>query len=158
MYLRTYLGAYICIHIYIYALGSRAPTPPPWYPPPPACGLNRVYLAAGCVCVCVGRTPRASCQIDPIWCSSVSGPRELNNLNNLNPGGSPIFKLFNWGRELNNLNSLNNLNNLNPGEGVRGEARGRELNNLNTGEPPGFKLFNSRGGSRTPPPGPSPRI
>ena len=82
--------------------------------------------------------------------------RELNNLNNLNPGGSPIFKLFNWGRELNNLN---NLNNLNPGGGgLGGEARGRELNNLNTGEHPGFKLFNSRGGSRTPPPGPSPRI
>ena len=50
------------------------------------CGLNRVYLAAGCVCV--GRTPRASCQIDPIWCSSVSGPRELNNLN---PGASPYL-------------------------------------------------------------------
>ena len=59
-------------------------------------------------------TPRASCQIDPIWCSSVSGPRELNNLN---PGGSPIFKLFIWGRELNNLN---NLNNLNPGGGSGG--------------------------------------
>ena len=55
-------------------------------PPPPECGLNRVYLAAGCVCA--GRTPRASCQIDPIWCSSVSGPRELNNLN---PGASPYL-------------------------------------------------------------------
>ena len=40
------------------------------------------------MCVCVGRTPRASCQIDPIWCSSVSGPRELNNLN---PGASPYL-------------------------------------------------------------------
>ena len=60
-----------------------APPPPS---PPPECGLNRVYLAAGCVCG--GRTPRASCQIDPIWCSSVSGPRELNNLN---PGASPYL-------------------------------------------------------------------
>ena len=132
MYVFTYVSGRVYMYTYIY-ICSRVPGPhpPPMVsPPPPACGLNRVYLAAGCVCV--GRTPRASCQIDPIWCSSVSGPRELNNLNNLNPGGSPIFKLFNWGRELNNLN---------PGEGVRGEARGRELNNLNnlnTGEPPGF--------------------
>ena len=26
---------YVCIYIYTYALGSRAPTPPPWYPRPP---------------------------------------------------------------------------------------------------------------------------
>ena len=54
----------------IYDPGSRFADPPP-----PSVALNRVYLAAGCVCV--GRTPRASCQIDPIWCSSVSGPREI---------------------------------------------------------------------------------
>ena len=76
--------------VYIYSLragpaarASSQLTPPP---PPPECGLNWVYLAAGCVCV--GRTPRASCQIDPIWCSSVSGPRELNNLN---PRASPYL-------------------------------------------------------------------
>ena len=76
------------------------------------CGLNRVYLAAGCVCV--GRNPETSCQIDTIWCSSVPGPREVNNLN---PEASAIFKLSNSRPELNNLN---NLNILNRGEGFRG--------------------------------------
>ena len=68
------------------------------------------------VCVLAGLHAPAA-KIDPIWCSSVSGPRELNNLN---PGASPYLNYFNWGRE------LNNLNNLNPGGGgLGGEARGR---------------------------------
>ena len=68
-------------------IGGEAPPPPP-------------------------RNPETSCQIDPIWCSSVPGPRELSKLN---LEASPIFS---------SRPELNNLNNLNPGEGSGGGFRG----------------------------------
>ena len=70
------------------------------------------------------------------------------------PPGFKLFKLFNSRAQ------LNNLNNLNPGGGPRGGVRDppRELNNLNPGGSPVFKLFklfNSRprASPRTPSPG-----
>ena len=68
------------------------------------------------------------------------------------PPGFKLFKLFN------SRVQLNNLNNLNPGGGPRGgPGPPRELNNLNPGGSPvfKFKLFNSRprASPRTPSPG-----
>ena len=67
------------------------------------------------------------------------------------PPGFKLFKLFNSRAQ------LNNLNNLNPGGGPRGGVRDppRKLNNLNPGVSPVFKLFNSRprASPRTPCPG-----
>ena len=71
------------------------------------------------------------------------------------PPGFKLFKLFNSRAQ------LNNLNNLNPGGGPRGGGvrdPPRELNNLNPGGSPVFKLFklfNSRprASPRTPSPG-----
>ena len=67
------------------------------------------------------------------------------------PPGFKLFKLFNSRAQ------LNNLNNLNPGGGPRGGVRDppRELNNLNPGGSPVFKLFNSR--PRASPPDPLPQ-
>ena len=68
------------------------------------------------------------------------------------PPGFKLFKLFN------SRPQLNNLNNLNPGGGPRGGGSGippRELNNLNPGGSPVFKLFNSR--PRASPPDPLPQ-
>ena len=94
--------------------------------------------------MCVGRNPETSCQIDPIWCSSVPGPQELNNVN---PEASPIFQLFNSRPELNDLNNFKNFIFYILGRGPGG-IPARELNNLNPEASPMFKLlrlFNSRG-------------
>ena len=80
----------------------------------------------------------------------LSSRPEFNNLHNLNPEASPVFKLFDYGREVNNLDSFVVVktvqNKLNPEEVGPGASEpraqdlnyfksGRELNNLDSLDP-----------------------